>query len=606
MTSDESDVPRREPGKRRLLQRLASAWDERLRVGSHKAGQCLRRLAASPALPALLALLLTAPALWTGWQFDDYGQRALLLAHPGLAGLRPATMELFTFLDGDPARTLALAERGEMAWWTLPEARTAFWRPLSGLTHWLDYQLWPTRPELMHLHSLAWLAALVAAASRLYQRVLVPPAPAGLAATLYALDDARGFAAAWLANRNALCATLLGVLALLAHLRWRESGQRRHLLLALLWLGCGLLAAEAAVGALAYLVAYALWLDRGSFRARLLSLLPAIGLVGLWRLTHRALGYGAWGTSYVDPASEPLHYAGAVAARAPLLLLGQWSPLPAELSPFLEPGAAALLWLGALALCAALAWVFWPLLRADATARFWAGGMLLALLPPSAALPANRLLLFVGLGAMGLLARFLAATPSGRVRRGARVALLLTHLGLGPLLLPLTAYSPALLGGVEPALASLPRDAGVASRELVVVSAPSVFSLSSLGPVRAAAGLPAPARSLLLASGLGGAWVERPDASSLIVRPTGGYLLGFDSVFRAPWHPLASGQAVRLDRVTITVAALTPDGRPAAALFRFDTRLEDHSRQWFTWRRGRYAPFTPPPVGGRLWVPPDF
>lgn len=567
--------------------------------------RALTRLAESPALLGLLAALLCAPALWAGWQFDDYGQRALLLGRPGLAGLGPAMMELFTFLDGDPARTLALIDRGELAWWTLPEARTAFWRPLSGLTHWLDYQLWPGSPALMHLHSLAWLAALVAAVARLYRHLPGPPALAGLAAALYALDDARGFAAAWLANRNALCAGLLGVLALLAHLRWREAGRRRDLALSLLWLGGGLLAAEAAVAALAYMAAYALWLDRGAPRARLLSLLPALALAGLWRVAHRALGYGAWGTAYIDPASEPLRYAWAVAARAPLLLLGQWGPLPAELSPFLAPGPAALLWLAALAVCAALAWLLWPLLRADRAARFWATGMLLALLPPCAALPANRLLIFVGIGAMGLLARLLAA-PAVGPRRVARAALLTVHLGLAPLLLPVSAALPALTGDAEPALATLPQDPGLPGRDLVVVSAPSLFSLSPIGPVRAEAGLPAPARTLLLASGVGGVWVERPDAVSLLVRPADGYLLGFDGVFRAPWHPLTPGQPVRLSRVMIAVAEIGADGRPAAALFRFDTPLEDRARQWFTWRGGRFVPFALPPVRGAVWLEPGL
>jgi hypothetical protein len=555
-----------------------------------------------PALLAGLAALLALPALWTGWQFDDYVQRDLLRAHPGLAGLGPATLELFTFLDGDPARARALMERGELAWWTLPAARTAFWRPLAGLTHWLDYQLWPRSSALMHLHSLAWFAALAAAAALLYRRLLGPSAAAGLAALLYALDDARGFGAAWLANRNALCAALFGVLAILAHVRWREGGGARAGWLAALWLVLGLLSAEAAVGALAYLAAYALWLDRGAPAARLLSLLPAVALVALWRAAHRALGYGAWGTTYLDPAAEPLRFAAAALVRAPLLLLGQWTPLPAELSPYLEPAALGALWLGGALVLGGLAWAFWPLLRADAAARFWATGMLLAALPPSAALPANRLLFFVGLGAMGLLARFLLADAGAGARRLAARSLLVVHLGLGPLLLPLTAYSPALLGGAEAALATLPSDAGVRRREIVVVAAPSAFSLSAIGSVRAEAGVPAPARSLLLAASLGRVHVTRPDASTLVVRPEGGYLLGFEGVFRAPWHPFAPGEQVRLGDVTARVAAFTADGRPAAAEFRFDTPLEDPARQWFVWQGGVYLPFTLPPVGGERWV----
>jgi hypothetical protein len=560
-----------------------------------------------PALLAAAAVLLTLPALWTGWQFDDYLHRQLLLARPGLAGLAPATMGLFSFLTGDPAATMAHVERGDLAWWTLPEARQAFWRPLSGLSHWLDYQLWPGRPALMHLHSLAWLAGLAGATALLYRRLMGPVVAAGLAATLYALDDARGFAAAWLANRNALCAALFAVLALLAHLRWRETGAPRALVAALLGLGCALLAGEAAVATLAYLAAYALWIERGPWRRRLIGLAPALGLVVLWRAAYSAMGYGAQGTAYLDPLGEPLRYALVALQRGPLLLLGQWTPLPAELSPFLAPRAAALLWLGAVAGLVALAAALAPLLRADRLARFWATGMLLALIPACAALPANRLLFFVGLGSMGLLARFVCVSADGvggPLRRASAGALLATHLLLGPLALPLAAYSPALLGGAEAALATLPGDPAVTQRDIVVVTAPSVFSLSAIGPLRAASGVPAPARTLLLAAGLGGAWVERPDAHTLVVRPAGGYLLGFDSVFRAPWRPLAEGAAVRLTHVTVSVSELTPDGRPAVARFRFATPLEDARRQWFVYRHGAYVPWTPPPIGGLIWVAP--
>ena len=64
---------------------------------------------------------------------------------------------------------------------------------------------------------------------------------------------------------------------------------------------------------------------------------------------------------------------------------------------------------GAVACVAMLAAALAPLLRRDREARFWTLGMVLALLPISATFPANRLLFFVGLGAMALLARLLAS-----------------------------------------------------------------------------------------------------------------------------------------------------------------------------------------------------
>ena len=48
---------------------------------------------------------------------------------------------------------------------------------------------------------------------------------AGLAALLYALDDAHSLSTAYLANRNALLATFFGLLSLYCHVRWRDDGR---------------------------------------------------------------------------------------------------------------------------------------------------------------------------------------------------------------------------------------------------------------------------------------------------------------------------------------------------------------------------------------------
>ena len=39
--------------------------------------------------------------------------------------------------------------------------KVCFFRPLSTLTHWVDYLLWPDAPILMHLQSLMWFGILV-------------------------------------------------------------------------------------------------------------------------------------------------------------------------------------------------------------------------------------------------------------------------------------------------------------------------------------------------------------------------------------------------------------------------------------------------------------
>lgn len=563
-------------------------------------------------LLALLAVVLTLPALATGWQFDDYLHRAALTPSAGTPALRPALMDLFVFMDGDPAETRRRMASGEFPWWAMPEGKVAFWRPLSGLTHWLDYRWWPQRPALMHAQSLLWFGALIATVTLLYRRIMGATWLAGLAALLYALDDAHGFAVAWLSNRNVLLATLCGCLALLAHDRWRRGGWRGGVVAVPLALLLGLLAAEAALTTLGYLLAYALVLDRGDWRARLGSLLPALATVGLWRLVYRALGYGAWGTSYVDPLGEPLRYLRALLTHGPVLLVGQWAMPPAELFPFLPGWARGLVWLLGLLAALLLAGLL-VLLRHDRQARFWGLGMLLALLPVSAALPANRLLFFVGLGGMPLLALLLGALwqPGGHLCRSRALRLVGgglagLHLGLAPLLLPLTAWSPALLGSIEPSIASLPRDPVFARQTAVILSAPSFFSTGYIPLVRRVAGLPAPARVRYLGAGPVALLVRRSAARTLEVRPAGGYLTSFDPVFRDPAHRLALGEVVALPDLRITVIELTADGRPAAVAFTFAQPLDDPGLRWVQWRAGRYVPFVVPPVGESVALPPAW
>lgn len=560
-------------------------------------------------LPALLAVVLTLPALGTGWQFDDYLHRAALTPVAGAPPLRPALLDLFVFMDGDPAETRRRMASGVFPWWALPEGKVAFWRPLSGLTHWLDYRWWPQQPALMHAHSLLWFGALIVAVALLYRQIMGATWVAGLAALLYAMDDAHGFAVAWLSNRNVLLATLCGCLALLAHDRWRRERCPAGALVAPLSLLVGLLAAEAAVATLGYLVAYALVLDRGGWRSRLRSLLPALATIGLWRLVYRALGYGAWGTSYVDPLREPLRYLRAVVLHGPVLLLGQWAMPPAELFPFLPGWAGGLIWVGGLLVVLLLALLL-VLLRHEPLARFWAMGMLLALLPVCAALPANRLLFFVGLGAMGLLACLLGAVwqrpaqPSGRPLRLAVAGLALLHLGLAPLLLPLMAWSPALLGSIEPSIASLPRDPALAQQTLVILTAPSFFSTGYIPLVRQAMGLPAPAQVRYLGAGPVALEVRRSDTRTLEVRPAGGYLTGFDLVFRDPAHGPALDEVIELPDLRVTVVELAADGRPAAVAFTFAQSLDDPALRWLQWRAGRYLPFVVPSVGESVTLLP--
>jgi len=91
-------------------------------------------------LPWHLAVLLCAPALRLRSQFDDDFHRAAL-TRPDLAALARSPAELFVFIEGDVAANRRFVVMGMLPWWSHEELPLAFFRPLTGLTHWVDYKI---------------------------------------------------------------------------------------------------------------------------------------------------------------------------------------------------------------------------------------------------------------------------------------------------------------------------------------------------------------------------------------------------------------------------------------------------------------------------------
>jgi hypothetical protein len=63
------------------------------------------------------------------------------------------------------------------------------------------------------------------------------------------------------------------------------------------------------------------------------------------------------------------------------------------------------------------------------------------------------------------------------------------------------------------------------------------------------------------------------------------------------------GEHVQLEGLDIEVLAVTRDGRPERAQFRFDAPLEAPSFRFYTWRDNGYVAFAPPRIGGRVQLP---
>lgn len=556
-----------------------------------------------------LAVACAATSVATDWSTDDHFLRANL-NHSDGATSDGGALDLFRFIDGDVAPRI---DRGDLPWWTSPDARLVFLRPIAGLTHALDEAVAPGSAPFAHLHSLLWFALLLVAAGRLFDRLLAPPWLANLALVVYGLDDARGPTLGWIANRNALIAGVLVIVALVAHDRWRRDGWRPGAWVGPLAFALGLLSGEVALGGAGYLLAHALVFEARDPKRVLRALAPyaAIGLT--WLVAYKLGGYGVRGVgAYLDPLAAPLDFVERAARTLPAILggsLGVWS----DFVPLVS-GTAATIYLAVdLAVIAIFALLFRPVWRLKPAARALLLGAVLAALPLIGTLVADRALTLVSLGVSGIAALFLGqfVDPAERAPMGRAFA---KHLA-GPTAVIITLLW--IIGGplglasrsASMDVVSRPLDEviGVASsapgRPVFVVNLPSDGLTAYVGPTCEDRGERCASVHALTAT-LDPVTVSRPTAERLVLRVPAGLFktLGDRMLTRADRFavgqrfPFAGGAVATIDR-------LGDDGRPTEVRVDFPTPLEDGRRRFVRFDAEGPHPWTPPAVGAEVDLP---
>ncbi|MGD8863426.1 MAG: hypothetical protein PVI30_25655, partial [Myxococcales bacterium] len=461
----------------------------------------------------VISLVLMAFCLDTGLAADDFIHKLIATGSTEIQGFVREPLDMFRFTSGH--HTGQLQDDGILSWWAHPRGKLAFLRPLTSLTHYLDYQLWPEAEWMMHLHSLLWGALLLAGLLVLYRELITPRWVCALAMFLYALEDGRAWFGSWIAARNGVIACAISIWALVLHHRTRSSNFRPGYLFSPLVLLLALLSGEGAVAICAYLFAYAIFLDRGSLRERLLSIVPHAVVVVLWRAAYRAMGYGAAHSGlYFDPIAETPSFLHALSERAPILLFSQvggtWSDGWSAVFPF--PTLHRLLVWGSIFTVLVVGYALVPLWKRDATVRFGLTGALLSVIPASAAFSADRLLTWVAIGASIAIARLMAAyidAPQVLSHSPVRalimpplmIFLFVGNVIIDPLFLPSRARgNVAMRDIIDRAHAGVPDDPSIAERHVIYVN-PAAVPLAAYIPIeRAARGEPRPQRQMWLAT----------------------------------------------------------------------------------------------------------
>jgi len=566
-------------------------------------GRAAARRFSAAWLAVALGLAVTLPGIGTGLSLDDHAH-AFFVATERTAGTH-RFWELFDVCGRrGPSDIAARIALGALPWWALPNLSMAMFRPLAGLSHYVDYSFFPKHPVWMHLENCAWYALLVGLVAELYRRI-DGARTAALGALLFAVSEAHAESTAWIANRNTLMTAAAVAGVLIAHDSSRRDGSRTARRLAPLLLLAGYGSSEGAIAAFAYLVPYAVFLDRDSPRRRASSLVPLFAVTVAWQLLYRLAGYGVRGSAaYRDPLTSP----GAFfTERVPAVL-------PATVRELLVPGRIGAMWwrghsvipwvTAASALGCGL--LLLRLAIRDRRIAFWLSALVLAPLPACVVEMTPRLFLVPSIAALALIAELslvlcrTALAPGARLLRGGAAAfagvLLLIH-GVRPLWAAPRAHETLLWMDAPfrlSALALPPHDPSLFD-VLYVVNTPNFF-ITALSPLYAEPGA-WPSRTYVLGSTTTPVRMIRPDATSIVLEARNGYLTDpYSRLVRAPEYPFTRGEVIRMGPLRVTVEEITPDGRPLRVRF-YSKRLDQPRALWVTWEGGWYRRVELPPVG---------
>jgi hypothetical protein len=594
-----------------------------------------------PAILAMGAVLVMLPALKIGLGLDDLPERAVALrpdqlplrmdqtGNPADSGSFRTVLRAF-FLNRSPEEMALARNYGALPWWAPDNLKIGLLRPITAFTHWLDYQLYPNSPALMHAHNIAWFVAVVFVVTVIYRKLMGAGWSAGLAALLWLLDGSTYFPVAFVGNRGFLIALLFGLLCLYEHHRWRSTKSRSALALSAVFFALSLISEENGAATLAFILAYAVALEPGSFRSRALTVLPAILVMGAWLALYEGLGFGLRGLElYVDPVRHPLQFAWKIMPRMLVVLGGQLANVPADLlleaSPSLQPKLIALFGVAA----AVVVVVFLPWLLRDKMAAFWFAVMMLAAIPASAFVPLSKNFGFVAVGAYGLIASFVGGLVS-RANRfpewpayralawTASVLLLLAHVpGAIAERVGAANVTPRIYYAIT-RLADFGDLPDAEHKSLVLVNLPSPCLVMYVPGCKAFFHQPLPKTLRALAPGCITLDVQRTDDKTLVIQSRGPDLFSCDDM--GPMHPayaistcntaaggikLGKGHCTELPGLKVEVQEASKEGIPSRVAFRFDTSLDSPEFHWlwFNWLTVSNEPFHLPAIGQSVTLP---
>jgi hypothetical protein len=556
-----------------------------------------------------LAVLVRAPLLAAGFVSDDF---VLVAGIEGRSPLGNGRFDLWNFYDGVPEHQARLVFDGGLPWWTAPDASHAFFRPLSSALLVAVHALAGRHAAAYYALLLVLVAGNVLLAARLFDRWLPRPASA-IALAVFAVHALGVDATRWISALHLLLSTA-GVLAgWIAYTRWREDGWAPGKLLAVAGFAAGLLAGEAALGALAYVVCRELASPRKPGRAAAVAMPLVIGIA--YVVLYRALHRGAHAIDgYLDPLAAPGRAAAELADRflteVPRLLTAPAERGAESVGALADAVGSPLLFASAVL----LAWLAFsldrPALRACGP---WAAAALLCALPGLLG-PTDRALYPSTLGAAAVVGLLVGSAwgiatrnpAASWIARGVAIAggamLVVAEVGVGAAVTLREASAMVTTSSKQLHAVSALQLTSPADADVVVLLADGQMTGPWGGLLYAFATGSAPRSWQALAFGAGPTSVGRVADDTIEIAPrdpTGFAMHLYRDVSIDPMH---AGDRVVTRGLVVEVAAVTPEGRPSRIRVRADRSLDDPALVFAARGAAGLVRVHLPPVGMGVWL----
>ncbi|MFH0907915.1 MAG: hypothetical protein V1929_04065 [bacterium] len=577
-----------------------------------------RRIPLAAFLVIAAALLLHAPSLGHGFEYDDFIHQYLLryaMDWPDAGPWRLYDYSYWVHASRDHATTVLAP------WWVSPDFKLSFFRPLSSLSIWADYQLYHGWAPGYHATNLAAFALLLLLTFQLFLELGVPRRAALWALAFLAFNGNHALLVGWIANRNEVLASLLTVAMMISLCRHGRMGGRARLAAAAVLFLCACMAKESGLIGLPLAGLYLFTIQappsaRGVFaRCSHVARSPVawvFGLVTVVYLTGYVLaGHGSFSANY----ATPLHRSGAYFARmASLLPLATGSLFFGIATDvvFTRPQLHVPVLALSSALFLLLLRIGWRWLRAVPAAWFAAGWVVAALVPMAGVTLSDRLLMSASIGsslAMGLLMHELGGW--GGVRGNLRErwpGLLFVVTGL------LVAIPAGLLRGEmfhrmaaadRSAISAMDIDrrAG-ASPTVVLLNSPSSLLALTMSPTWAVTH-DDPATPIYMLN-----IARRPvtflweDPQSVVMRAGDPPLLAhrYERVFHTREEPPQAGTVFETPAFSATVLQTGSEGIRSVR-FAFKQPLDGAALEFMAWQDGGYRRVAAPDTGANLELP---